>query len=82
MKAITIRNVPEALARALEQEKKQRGSSLNQTVLDLLEHAMGLGGQPRSNGLRQLAGGWSQKELDEFEAVTASFEQVDEELWA
>jgi plasmid stability protein len=82
MKALTIRNVPEALAQALKNEKKLRGKSLNQTVLELLAQALGLGGQPRSNGLRELAGTWSQEELEAFEEATAVFEQIDEELWS
>jgi hypothetical protein len=36
MKALTIRNLPPALAEALDREKHRRGQSLNQTVIDLL----------------------------------------------
>lgn len=83
MKAITIRDVDAALARALDREKRRRGRSLNQTVLELLRQALGVEpAQPRSNGLAKLAGTWSQDELDEFERATAAFEQVDEELWS
>ncbi len=82
MKAITIRNVPEDLARALKNETRQRGTSLNQTVLALLTQAVGLGSQPRSNGLGDLAGTWSQEELEAFESATALFKQVDEERWS
>ena len=82
MKALTIRDVDERLARALEREKRRRGSSLNQTVLQLLGQALGLDSRaPRSNGLAKLAGTWSASELGRFERDTAAFEQVDEELW-
>ncbi|MBW2526999.1 MAG: hypothetical protein JRI23_22655 [Deltaproteobacteria bacterium] len=82
MKALTVRGVTPALSRALEREKKRRGTSLNQTVLDLLAVALGISdAEPRSNGLAKLAGGWSQIDLNEFEAATAIFDQVDEELW-
>lgn len=82
MKALTVRNVNPSLARALERETARRGTSLNQTVLDLLQHALGTNpGVLRSNGLRRLAGTWSDEERVEFEAATASFEQIDEELW-
>lgn len=82
MKAITVRNVPEPLARALEAEKKRRGRSLNQTVLELLGQALGVEGpRLRSNGLRSLAGTWSQQELEDFEAATSTFDRVDDELW-
>ena len=82
MEHLTIRNVPAGVAQALEAEKLRRGKSLNQTVIELL--AQGLGVQPtrsRSNGLRQLAGGWSAEDLAEFDAAVASTREVDDELW-
>jgi plasmid stability protein len=80
VKALTIRNLPPELAEALQREKRRRGNSLNQTVIDLL--AQGLGAQgARSNGLGRLAGGWSEDEFRDFERATAQFEAVDEELW-
>jgi hypothetical protein len=51
-------------------------------VLDLLGQALGLLGDGRyDNGLGRLAGTWDADELARFEAGTALFEQVDEELW-
>ncbi len=83
VKAITIRYVDRRLARALQKEKRRRGTSLNRTVLDLLRHALGVDAEDgRSNGLRELAGTWSEAELAEFEEATAAFGQVDEELWS
>lgn len=79
---LTVRNVPPELARALQEEKQRRGESLNQVVLDLLSQGLGVGaGRRRSNGLAELAGTWTQEELEEFEAAIAVTEQVDEELW-
>lgn len=80
MKALTIRNVPAPVAEALEREKRRRGRSLNQTVIDLLGQSLGVHGN-RSNGLGRLAGSWDEKDLDEFEQAVAPFEQIDEELW-
>jgi len=80
MRALTIRNLPPELAEALEREKHRRGRSLNQTVIDLLSQALGVGA-PRSNGLARLAGGWSAEDLTAFEEAVAPFEQVDDELW-
>jgi DNA polymerase III delta subunit len=83
MKALTVRNVDARLARALERETRKRGTSLNQTVLDLLRNALGVGALARpSNGLEKLAGTWTEKDLEEFEANTAIFEQIDPELWS
>lgn len=80
MKALTIRNLPPGVAEALEREKRRRGKSLNQTVIDLLGQGLGAQGV-RSNGLGELAGGWSEDELRDFERAIAPFEAVDEELW-
>lgn len=80
IKALTIRNLPPGLADALDREKRLRGKSLNQTVIDLLGQGLGAQGV-RSNGLGRLAGGWSEDEFRDFERVTAQLEAVDEELW-
>jgi hypothetical protein len=64
----------------LDEVKRARGRSLNQTVLDLLSQAAGIGGR-RSNGVAELAGTWSREEHDAFERAVAETEQIDEELW-
>ena len=80
MKTMTIRNVPDDLHDALQRERSRRGSSLNQTVLELLRQRLGLGTTP-SNGLARLAGRWTDLDLREFERTTQLFEEVDEEVW-
>jgi hypothetical protein len=77
---LTIRNLPPTLAEALEREKRRRGQSLNQTVIELLDQGLGTL-RARSNGLGRLRGGWSEKEFRDFERAIAQFEEVDEELW-
>jgi hypothetical protein len=82
MRHLTIRKVPPELAIALEAEKRRRGASLNRTVLDLLAQALGVGAQEKqTNGLGELAGTWSQEELEAFERAIELTEQIDEELW-
>lgn len=73
--------MPPGLAEALEREKRRRGKSLNQTVIDLLGQGLGTQGA-RSNGLGGLAGGWSEEEFRDFEQATGPFEAIDEELWS
>jgi hypothetical protein len=83
MKQLTVRNVSDPLAKSLDSERKRRGQSLNQTVLELLSRALGLTPEVRyTNGLEKLAGTWSEEDLKEFEANTACFEQVDPEMWS
>ena len=82
MKAITIRNVPADLAESLEREKRRRGASLNRTVLALLSEALDVSRpRPRSNGLRRLAGTWTEGEYQEFEQAVAPFGQTDDVTW-
>lgn len=80
MRTLTVRNVPREVAEALEREKRRRGESLNQTVIELLTQGLGVG-TTRSNGLARLAGRWSEEEFKEFERAVAPFEEIDEELW-
>lgn len=81
MHHLTVRNLPPALAEALEQEKRRRGQSLNQTVIELLDQSLGVSSKQRCNGLGRLAGTWSAEEYRNFEAAMARFEDIDTELW-
>lgn len=81
MKHLTVRNVPAPVAEALQRERRRRGRSLNQTVIELLRQGLGVGA-PRSNGLGRMAGSWSQAEVEEFERAVKPFEEIDRELWA
>jgi hypothetical protein len=66
----------------LEDEKRRRGVSLNQTVIDLLRRSLGLSPTGRrSNGLARLAGTWTDEDLRRFEAAVAMTEEIDEEAW-
>ncbi len=80
MKHLTIRNLPPDVAQALEREKRRRGESMNQTVIGLLSKGLGVGA-PRSNGLANLSGKWSEEDLEEFESAVAPFAEIDDELW-
>lgn len=83
MKTLTIRNVPQRLAEAIDRERRRRDTSLNSTVLDLLEASLGIGAAgPRTNGLAELAGTWTTEQLREFEAALAPLDAVDDDMWA
>ncbi len=81
MKQLSIRNVNSRLAAALEAERRARDLSLNETVLDLLRRALGLVDEPYGNGLETLSGSWSDDDYAEFATATASFDEIDENLW-
>jgi plasmid stability protein len=78
---LTVRNLPEDIARELEYERKKRGTSLNETVVTALRRGLGLGLERKSNGLAALAGTWNEEAFEEFEAALREpDEQVDEEV--
>ena len=81
MKYLTVRNLPSEVARALSEEKRRRGLSLNRTVIELLGQSLGVAESRRSNGLEKLAGSWSEADLAEFEAAVADTRTIDEEMW-
>lgn len=82
MQYLTVRNIPPDLATALSEEKHKRRLSLNQTVIELLRRSLGVGpGYQRSNGLRKLAGQWTDEEHRQFEDALRVNEEIDEELW-
>ena len=79
LKTLTIRAVPKRLADALEREKRRRGRSLNQTVLDVLSGGLGVDApHGRRNGLARLAGTWSARDQEEFDSAMAVTEQIDD----
>jgi hypothetical protein len=77
---LTVRNLPKEIADALEKEKRLRGKSLNQTVIDLLALSLGVTGV-RSNGVARLAGTWTDAEHQEFLTTMPVFEEIDREFW-
>lgn len=79
---LTVRNVPEDIARELDHERKRHGVSLNQAVVDTLRKGLGLGQPRRSNGLAALANKWNRREFEAFErGVHEIAETIDEDIW-
>jgi len=77
---LTVRNLPDDLSAALKREKRRRGTSLNQTVIDLLRLSLGVR-ETRSNGLARLAGTWTEAEHRRFLDDNQIFEKIDPEWW-
>lgn len=78
---LTVRKLPDRLAAALDREKRRRGKSLNQTVIDLLEQSLGAN-QPRTNGIRRLAGAWTEAQHTKFLSAITAFGEIDPEFWS
>ncbi len=79
---LTVRNLPEDVARELENERKRKGASLNQTVVNTLRRGLGLGQPRKSNGLAAVARKWKRKDFESFErSVHEIGETIEEDLW-
>jgi plasmid stability protein len=85
MATLSIRGVDEETARLLKEAAQKAGSSVNAQVLEFVRQGLGLeearGRRGRHRDLDHLAGTWSEADVRDFEAATAAFEEVDEELW-
>jgi len=85
MNAITLRNVPPAVARAIREKAKKEKISLNRAVIKLLEEITGLGEQPQKeilhHDLDEFFGCWSKEEADEFDEALREQRQIDPEMW-
>ena len=75
---ITLRDVDAELSRRLRAISKERGESLNRTVLDLLRDAVDL--ETRRTRLRRYVT-WTPDDLDEFTAALCSQRVVDQRYW-
>ena len=75
---LTIRGVSEEVGRRLESLSRSRGQSLNATVLEILESA--LGAAERRQRLARYAT-WNEEDLEEFNAALAAQRTPDDPLW-
>jgi hypothetical protein len=84
MNAITVRNLPPAVAKAVKEKARKEKLSLNKAVVRLLEEATGAEkGKKRvvHHDLDHLAGTWSEAEYQEFMVALREQRQIDPEMW-
>ncbi len=85
MKAITLRNLPPEVAKTVQQRAKQKRTSVNRAVIELLEESIGGKAKKkekvRYHDLDHLAGTWTKEEADEFDKIVKSFRTIDPDLW-
>ena len=82
MKTITVRNIPDEVATLLKSMAKSSDASINATAVRVLSN--GVLPNPKKlakNDFSKYCGGWSQKEVDDFEAAIADCEKVTPEDW-
>ncbi len=86
MKALTVRNLPLEVAKAIKDKATKERRSLNQTVVSLLEEATGEKARSRKatvhHDLDHLFGVWSKEEADDFDAyLKESRPVIDPKEW-
>ena len=87
VKAITVRNLPPHVAKAIRDKAKKERRSLNQTVVALLEDATAAKAKPRAgkatvhHDLDHLYGTWTKEEADEFDAFLKESRAVNPKDW-
>jgi hypothetical protein len=86
MKQITIRDIPEEIARDIKKEAKKKNLSLNKAFIFILERATGkkarrTAGKTAYHDLDHLFGIWSKKDAQVFDKNLASQREIDKDLW-
>jgi len=84
MGQITLRGLGSELEKEVRRRAREDRKSLNRVILDILHQATGLHKGKKASpaaSLKQLAGGWSEKEASHFLESIRSCEQIDEEMW-
>ena len=84
MNAITVRNLPPAVARAVKEKARKEKLSLNRAIVKLLEEATGADSGKKKvvhHDLDHLAGTWSETEYQEFMSALQEQRQIDPEMW-
>ena len=86
MKAITVRNLPPDVAKAVRDKARKEGLSLNRTIARLLAKATAHGEDSPTrpivrHDLDRFFGVWSREEADEFEAALRAQREIEPEMW-
>lgn len=75
---MTIRGVPEEVAGKLQRLSRERGLSVNTTVLEILRQAVGM--DARRERLARYAT-WTAEDLAQVEDAVAAQRAIDDSLW-
>ena len=73
-----MRGVPDEVAARLARISKEQGCSINSTILEILEEAVGT--RERRRRLQRMAT-WTDEDMAEFESALNAQRVIDAELW-
>ena len=77
-KQLTIRNVPDEVGKRLDRLSRDRGESLNTTLVAILTESVGV--DARKTRLARYST-WTEEDATAFEEALASQRVIDDELW-
>ena len=84
MKAVTLRNLPPQLDRAIRERAKKKGVSVNKVVIGLLQDRLGESERKtvrRYHVLDDLGGSWTRQEAEAFDRALEKQRGIDLEMW-
>ena len=84
MSAITLRNLPPRVAKAIRDKARKERLSMNKTVIKLLEEATGATPESKRvvhHDLDRFFGTWTKEEADAFDEALREQRQVEPEMW-
>jgi hypothetical protein len=84
MDAITLRNLPPAVAKAVREKARTERLSLNKAVARLLEEATGTSMGTKKvvhHDLDRFFGTWTKREADRFDESLREQRQIEPEMW-
>ena len=84
MNAITVRNLPPEVAKAVKEKARKEKLSLNKAIVRLLEEATGVEKGKKKvvhHDLDRFFGTWTKQEADAFDEAMRAHRQIDPEMW-
>jgi DNA-binding ferritin-like protein (Dps family) len=84
MSAITLRNLPPRVAKAIREKARKERLSMNKTVIKLLEEATGATPEAKRvvhHDLDRFFGTWTKEEADAFDEALREQRQIEPEMW-
>lgn len=84
MNAVTVRNLPPEVAKAVKEKARKEKLSLNKAIVRLLEEATGVEKGKKKvvhHDLDRFFGTWTKEEADAFDEAMREHRQIDPEMW-
>jgi plasmid stability protein len=84
MKAITLRNIPAEVQKAIQKKAAQKRISVNKAVIEMLQERIGILEDRKKtvhDDLDDLAGSWSARDAKAFEKTIELARRIDQGLW-